>query len=95
MLATALIGVPVLYVVSFGVACRVTSQQTSEWRAKNVAAPPNGVVTAIYWPLGAAASNNVLLGSALHGYLRLWVPAGRIVIVPIKDDGHIMGFEFR
>ena len=95
VLATALIGVPVLYVVSYGVVCRVTSQQTGEWLAKNVAAPPNGVVTAIYWPLGAAAANNALLRRTLHRYLRLWVPGGRIAVVPIKDDGHIMAFELR
>ena len=94
-LMTTLIGVPLLYFVVFGTVCRATSQPTAEWRANNVAVPANAVDTVLYRPLGAAATKSAAIRWVVHGYLRLWVPGGRIAKVPVRDDGHIMVFEFR
>ena len=94
-LVTTLIGAPVLYVVGFGAVCRATSQSTNEWRASNVLVPANAAVTALYWPLGAAATNSAAIRWAIRKYLMLWVPGGHVAKVPVRGDGHIMVFEFR
>jgi hypothetical protein len=78
-IAALLIGLPVLYVASFGPACWLIATED------HVAGPSDVMV--VYWPLGRAAWswNGPWTGRVaiwLQWWMRLGTPAGRIAMVP-------------
>ncbi|MBI3865464.1 MAG: hypothetical protein HY290_26615 [Planctomycetia bacterium] len=73
--AAGVLGVPVLYVLSFGPLCWVTSQSYSS-------GPPQRTLI-LYWPLGKLADdNNSATASALRRWILLGIPQGKHTVVP-------------
>ena len=70
------VGVPVLYVASFGPACWIVSRSEAE----------NPVLPAVYIPFGIAARESPTIRSAAIAYGRLWVQHDSHVAIPTDRD---------
>jgi hypothetical protein len=79
-----LIGVPVLYVVSFGPACRVTSRVY----ASGESCPANPVMF-VYFPLGKTILHNpnAGFGRSLIWWITTCIPKGHTAIIPTLVEG--------
>jgi hypothetical protein len=75
------VGIPLSYVLGFGVTCWATSVQL------NGRVKPRPEM-AMYWPLGALAANRAASsGAVVRGYMRLWIPAGACVLIQTNARG--------
>lgn len=77
---------PVVFVASLGPACRSACRPLG---AVNWSKPNEGHIPYPYWSLTAAAFNSPLDGW-MEWYVRLWIPAGMEVGIPLATDGKQM-----
>jgi len=76
-----LVGLPVLYIVGFGLTCRA------------IAVPLGGTVAPsmameMYWPLGAMAANRASSpGSVIRWYMSLWTSPAECVLIQTDTRG--------
>ena len=77
-LAALLLGLPVLYVASFGPAC---------WVSARVPALHSGF-DQVYWPLGwMAVRGPYIVRRAIWSYASIGLPTDAVVSLPIGPDG--------
>ena len=90
-IAVLLIGLPILYVGSFGPACWLTAASRGMDPLRSI--PPSPGMIA-YWPLGRMASNGPL---AVMTWLRWWMyfgaKRGAAVRVPTDLNGNSFGLS--
>jgi hypothetical protein len=82
-----LIGLPALYVASFGPVCWLAATPYATW--------PRGPAwgMAVYWPLGDAAMRGGPIGTVLRWWIRFGTWEGRIAMIPTNSEGsHVVGF---
>ncbi len=85
-IATLLVGLPVLYVASFGPVCWITASPPPFGRK-----PHRAMI--VYWPLGDVAMGKGPIGAALQWWIRLGTPEGRIAMIPTTLEwNHAVGF---
>src|SRR5579864_4330757 len=77
-----LVGLPVLYVASFGAACRCASGHTDELGLHTVPAP------SLYWPFGWAKMRSPRVVS--RAICRLATVRRRPRAIPIHADGEVL-----
>ena len=76
-----LIGLPVLYVSSFGPACWLTAQRNG-WSKLQ---PHRAMI--IYYPLGALAARRDTVSACLRWWMTLAVPRAHAAVVPTNARG--------
>lgn len=70
---------PVLYVLSFGPSCWLTSSPIPEYD------PPE--LIRVYWPLGSLAGDQSSVGATLRWWIEFGLPADHYVMVPCDLSG--------
>ena len=83
LLTAALIGLPMLYVASFGPACWLTAH-TAPYGFRP-SGPPG--LMRIYWPLGAAYDRK-FAADAIRWWARLGAPAAHWIELPMDATGY-------
>jgi hypothetical protein len=82
-IAALLIGLPVLYVASFGPACWATTVNVSQ-----AGGPRYHKTMIVYWPLGFVADGDSQVSRILQWWMGLGAPDdGRFTFVPTNPGG--------
>jgi hypothetical protein len=78
LLTAALIGLPVLYVASFGPACW--------WASGTISDTDVRIAPQVYWPIGWAAQRSSPVWRMVRSFATL---NGKSIAVPVRSDGEV------
>jgi len=82
-LAALLIGVPLLYVASFGPACWLTSQPDGKYDKPHPA-------MIVYVPLAYTAGQRNVMSRPMYRWMALFVPAGNVAAAYSSFSGGVL-----